>query len=260
MVNDSFSQMVDLTRGYRSGTTDSDAAIEIKYIGTSASATVTVASGGDITLKHGAAASEAADTTIKLPTGGSAGVIDVSDTDANTFAEVVDHINASPNWRARLVTALRTDSSNDTLLAMNETTLNAANDFTTTLLKDTSIALNVGVELSVAAVQTANGVFDDSTFSRIFSMTSNATFTTGACTNKIYGVVCDAPGRTVTESTLYSAAGGATGVADTETFTGGMKPAARQLGYKMIARVESSGDLSAATVTVDSDCFKMPKC
>ena len=90
---------------------DAYPALIVKYIGSEASGTVEVSSAGDITFKHGDLSSEAVDATIDSG-GDDDGVIDVSDSNADTFGEVVDLINASANWRAYLVGALRADSAN----------------------------------------------------------------------------------------------------------------------------------------------------
>lgn len=83
----------------------------VQYIGSEASGTVEVSSAGDITFKHGDLASEAVDATIDSG-GDDDGVIDVSDTNADTAKEVEDLINASPNWRARLTGFLPDDNMN----------------------------------------------------------------------------------------------------------------------------------------------------
>ena len=90
---------------------DGDVALKVRYVGSQPSATVAVSSAGDITFKHGVAGAEVVDPTIDSG-GDDDGVIDVSDATANTFGEVVDLINASPNWEAYLVGVLRADNSN----------------------------------------------------------------------------------------------------------------------------------------------------
>lgn len=99
---------------------DGSVAIALKYLGASPSATYTVVSATGITLKQGTAGAEAVDTTV----GASAnGVVDFA-TD-NTIAKVVDRINASPNWRAEVVDALRADSvASSAMLAISATTIN----------------------------------------------------------------------------------------------------------------------------------------
>lgn len=110
---------------------DTDPILLVKYVGGQASATVEVSAAGDITLKHGAVSSEAADTTVKCPTGGSSGVIDVSDSSCDTLLEVINAINASDNWIAVPHSALLSDDMNcggsGCLLLKSATLANSAN-------------------------------------------------------------------------------------------------------------------------------------
>ncbi|MFA5151866.1 MAG: hypothetical protein WC554_04815, partial [Clostridia bacterium] len=122
---------------------DAPVSLVVMYVGDEASATVTVAS-GDITFKHGDAGSEAVDDTIDSG-GDDAGVIDVSDANANTLGEVVDLINASANWKAYLKDALRADDSSG-LLARSETTL-VPNVTETPLYSDTSTDLRLSIRI-----------------------------------------------------------------------------------------------------------------
>ena len=89
-----------------------DVGIYITYIGTSASATVEVASGGDMTLKHGVLAAEAVDTGV-----GVSGVFDLSTPGTyTTMGKLCDSINISSNWRARLGASLRADLTDNKLI------------------------------------------------------------------------------------------------------------------------------------------------
>ena len=121
---------------------DTDIAILIQYIGTSASGTVTIEASGDLTLKSGALGSEAADTTLECPVSGAlGGVIDVSNAACDTMGEVMDIINAdASDWRAVLIDARRSDSSNDTLLAAAEASANPTSGLK--LYIDTSTAFS----------------------------------------------------------------------------------------------------------------------
>jgi hypothetical protein len=129
---------------------DEDIGLVVRYIGDEASATVTVAS-GDLTFKHGDAASEAVDDTIDSG-GDDEGVIDVSDANANTMGKVVDLINASANWEARLVDCLRADAAAGYLKNLSEETI-TPNTETLNLPKDTSAALNLSISLSNTGIQ-----------------------------------------------------------------------------------------------------------
>lgn len=126
---------------------DTDIGIRIVYIGTEGSGTVLVDASGDITLKHGDIGSEAFDAQIGIPSLGA--IIDVSNASANTFGEVVDHINASDRWRAQLMGVRRTDSSNDSLLVFAGTPDPLqAKQIVVDCLKDTSVALTIGIKIT----------------------------------------------------------------------------------------------------------------
>jgi hypothetical protein len=95
-------------------------AFYVKYVGTaSTKPTVEVAANGDITFK----VAGVADATVGCPTVGT-GIIDVSDTACNTYVEVADSINATAAWRAVIVDALGTDSSNDSIATLSATDTN----------------------------------------------------------------------------------------------------------------------------------------
>lgn len=100
---------------------DKDFGIAIMYVGEEDSGTVTVsATDSDITFQHGVVGSEAVDSTIDSG-GDDAGVIDMSDANANTCGKVVDLINASTNWKAMLIGSMRADLSLDFLETLSET-------------------------------------------------------------------------------------------------------------------------------------------
>lgn len=123
--------------------------ILIKYIGTSPTGgTVAVdAATGDITLKSGVVGSSTADLTVECPVSGAlGGVIDVSDAACNTLGEVVDAINGSSNWRAVIQDGLRSDSSDNTLTTLAETSAAAAPGLA--LAGDTAVSLQVSFLLS----------------------------------------------------------------------------------------------------------------
>lgn len=86
---------------------DVDIAILIRYVGAQASGTVAVTA-GDLLLKHGVLSSEIADTTI-TGCGGTAGTLDVDNAACDTMGETLDRINASANWRAVRLDAVRSD-------------------------------------------------------------------------------------------------------------------------------------------------------
>lgn len=113
-----------ILRTFSAGTSqDVSVAFRAQYVGSEASGTITVSASGDITFQHGDLASEAVDGTIDSA-GDDPGVIDVSDTQANTLLKVINLINASPNWRAFAESGLPDDdmdASTGSILAKSET-------------------------------------------------------------------------------------------------------------------------------------------
>lgn len=121
---------------------DQSVGIAIRYQGSQASATVTVVSATAITLKHGAAGSEAGDSTV-----GSSGAVAFAT--YTTLGAVVDAINLSPNWHAEIVDGLRADAVNSSqLLARSETTLSPARTQVLPLYWDTSAHLSLDYAIS----------------------------------------------------------------------------------------------------------------
>ncbi len=183
---------------------DSPEGIVVMYIGTEVSATITVSSSGDITFKHGALAAEAVDATIDSG-GDDAGVIDVSDSNANTFGEVLDIINGSANWKAYLKDALRADNSNNStgsLLIRSETTL-TPNVTETPLFVDTSKTLEMSVR--IGSRTKVNGVEYASAAEAISIVHLN---TYGSGTSKIRVYEVDEIRKT--ETKIYDIAGAST--------------------------------------------------
>lgn len=97
------------------------------------SATVTVAAGGNITLK----VNGAVDTTI----GGGTGIIDMATYD--TMLKVVNHINGSANWCALLCDCLETDASADAFEALTETSVMAQGTKGLQLWADVAVTNNL---------------------------------------------------------------------------------------------------------------------
>jgi len=256
-VSSEVNAKLDLARGAIIVADDEDVAIEIEYMGSEASATVTVAADGNITFKHGDAASEANDTTI----GGDAdsgATIDVSESTEDTMGEVVDLINGSANWRARLVAALRSDSATDTLLAMAESTVNAGTDWKVSLYKDTSTCFNLSVALETGKFVTAADaaklacVNEISTLAKVWGMTGVSTYASGTSKFQIYSVVTDRYGIVLSETKIFEEAAGNTTVsADASGLSAGLKPADREVGYKLIARLVNSAAMASAQLIVD---------
>lgn len=104
--------------GHISSDTAGSVAMLIKYIGTaapSATTDVAVAAGGDMTFRVAGVASTTVNSAAVC--GAVVGTLDLSTPAAtcDTFGEVVDVINATSDWRAVLVGALRSDSSDNTI-------------------------------------------------------------------------------------------------------------------------------------------------
>lgn len=190
-------------------TDDTDIGLKVKYVGSEPSATVTVSDAGDITFKHGELSSEAVDDTIKI--GSNDGVIDVSNAAGNTFGEVVDHINSSPNWRAFIVDALREDNANastGSLLAREETTIIPNTDLE--LFKDSSKVLNLSVRIGVREL---TGGSEEKGAAEVYGITSVNTYT-GTSKIQIYEI----NEATNSEKLIYEVAGGATTVEQSLAF------------------------------------------
>ena len=227
-------------------------AIEILYVGASASGTVEVEAGGDILFKHGVLASEAADTSIKLPntTSGAAGTIDVSDATADTLGEVVDGINQSANWKARIVAGLRTDISTDTFLVAAE----ASALTTLTVLWDTTTALHCSKELSNASISDPGK--DVSSMHRVYGATGYSTYSgSGSESNfQVIEVISDQFGVVESETVIHTEAAGATTASKAFTIATGasIQPSDRQLGYKLIVRIVNLVAMASQSLSVDS--------
>jgi len=178
---------------------DSGVAMNICYIGDEVSATITVAT-GDITFKQGALGSEAVDPSIDSG-GNDEGVIDVSDSNANTMGDVVDLINASPNWRAFLVGALRADASAGTYLNISERTLTPRVD--TTVVSDSTgikaYSIRIGGKSDSAGTEEISAA-------ELFNITSKNTFGSGTNFINVYEI----NEATKTETLIFTRTGGAT--------------------------------------------------
>jgi hypothetical protein len=106
--------------GHISSDTAGSVAMLIKYVGTtagSATTDVAVAANGDMTFRVAGVASTTVNSAAAQTCGAVVGTLDLSTPAAtcNTLGEVVDVINATSDWRAVLVGALRSDSSDNTL-------------------------------------------------------------------------------------------------------------------------------------------------
>lgn len=191
---------------------DVDVALKVRYVGSQASASITVSAAGDITFKHGAVGALVVDPTIDSG-GDDPGVIDVSDASANTYGEVVDLINASANWEAYLVGGLRADNANastGSLLARTETTL-VPKATEVDLYQDTSKVLNMSIRVGTRTKVTGT---EEKGAAEIFSIISTNTYASGTSLIKVYEV----NEIDKSETLVYQKAGGATTVEQTQTF------------------------------------------
>lgn len=170
---------------------DGDIGLVVRYKGTSASATVEVSSAGDITFKHGDLSSEAVDPTIDSG-GDDDGVIDVSDSNANTFGEVVDLINASANWEAYLVGVLRADNANAStgslLLLSASQAHKALVPSGVALYKDTSKVLNMSHAIFNKDMPVGFERSHVGKIAEVSGITSNNTFGSGTSLIQVYEI------------------------------------------------------------------------
>lgn len=162
---------------------DTNTLIGIRYIGAQASGVVTTTS-TTLTLKHGAAAAEAADTNHPVITGVSAGVITLASLSPKKFFDLVNVINQFPNWEAWIISALPDDNCDGGVI-LTETDKQCKTDAGYALKIDTSVAL-----YSVAAL-TYNGPsvkvrpVDSGVLHRLQRIVVTHTYT-GAYSNGIY--------------------------------------------------------------------------
>jgi len=131
------------TAGIAVSAISTDVAMIVQYFGDEASATVAVAAGGDVTFQVDAAADDGFECPVSGDLGG---IMDVSDGECDTFGEFVDLINADVNgdWKAVLVGALRTDSTDNTLITLSTADASAGEE----LLFDGTVTDQVNIVLS----------------------------------------------------------------------------------------------------------------
>lgn len=251
-----------------------DVTLLIKYVGAQ-SGTVTVAAGGDITFKEGLAGAETASTSFECPVSGAlGGVITVANAACDTLGEVVDTINGactgcvSTNWRAVILSGLRSDSSNDTLAALSETAATAAGGIG--LLNDNAVSFNNTIALTDCRDFTCGYVTRGSVTAAppmvenpwkgrkivVWKDVATTTFGSGTSTFQIIDVdVHNKAGEVGSETatTLYSVAGGATTVAGTNDFTSYGFFCAKD--HKCLVRIANSAAMSAATHSVQAGIY-----
>lgn len=248
---------------------DTDVRLLIRYVGTTAAGgTVTVSAAGDITLAQGAVSASAADATVKCPSGGSSGVIDVSDSACNTLGEVINIINASANWVAVPLDGLLTDdmdcSTSGCLLARSET--QAAVIEGLPLFVDTDVALNSTIALVppearridfyLAGLATLSAPLKRNPFGGyktiVASQLATSTYGSGTSNMTITSTLRSLVRASTTENTttLYGPiAGGATTVSKTFIDLGDPVKVLGDADQVLILRVTNSAALASVTHT-----------
>lgn len=205
---------------------DQSVGMVVTYIGSEASATITVDATG-ITFKHGDAASEAVDSGI-----GASGV--VADATYTTMGAMVDAINISSNWRAELVDTLRADSSANTIKALSEYTFSPKNEVVK-LYMDTSVSLNLTRVLSARRGDFGKTQRNKQSFLQTIKALVNVG--SGTLTLYVYDVTMD---RSTTKL-LFQAAG--TDAAELSDITFVDSPLLSDWGHDLMVRYTCSVDL-----------------
>jgi hypothetical protein len=229
----------------------------IKYIGTGSAATVEIDAGtGDIELEVADVADNLNVDTSSVCAGGTAGSLDVSDAQCDTFGEVVDLINASTHWRAVLVSALRSDSTNNTMTVLAESQATRTDGLT--LFIDSAVSdwagnalVPTGCLTNIRCYMTPQGKLLENPFGgkkvslRFFQGLS--TFDTSSLF-KVYSVkVSNKAAGAETVTTLFSASTGASTVnAVAQALVNAAIPGRPH--EKMIVRIESTAATSAFSI------------
>jgi len=198
-------------------------------------------------------------------------VIDVSDAACDTLGEVVDTINGycstctgrSSKWRAFIVDGLRADSSNDTLVTFAATAATAEAGLN--LVTDTDVAFKDTTALSscrnMTCMLTGRGgnvasiglKKNPAEGQKVLLWEASYTSTYGSGTSTIQVIKCDTvqnvgnPGSE-TCTTVYSAAGGATTVNATKSWTTwGFPPDADK---RYLVRLNNSAAMATVTASI----------
>jgi len=216
--------------GSSSVVADQSVALAIKYIGQQASATVTVVAATGITLKHGAAASEAVDTTVDTN-----GVIEFAT--YTTLGSVVDQINLSPNWRAEIVDGLRSDLvSSSQMIARSETTLSPTRIQVLPLYWDTSVHLSL--DFAISSRRLNFGKTQKGKVAIFQQSRSLVNITSGALTLYVYDVT-----QKRDTSTLLGQFAGTDNVELAASIAGGVGDLRSEVGHDLLVRYVGTGDL-----------------
>ncbi len=225
--------------------TDLAVGLLIWYDGPLTYATIQVNAGGDIL-----GLADDTDTTPVLAAvfkevGGSAGTIDVSDANGNTFGEVEDAINhfEAAGWHAKLQGVLRSTSSNDALLVVGVTDCHKDRvPGGLALVLDSDTAKVHGIRITGDTVSETNrGVVN--LISRIVVTPTG----TGALQMVVYNI------SGTTETAIYTPAAESTGVESVHNAADwGDKPIRSIPGDDLLVHLTAATSLSACTMTVSS--------
>lgn len=238
--------------GHIASDTAGSVSMIIKYIGTSALATVEVdAATGDIELEINNVDDSANVDTAGVCAGGTANSLDVSDAQCDTFGEIIDLINASTHWRAVLVGAIRADLTTNTQTVLAETSANLAEGLP--LYFDSAVSLTTSIAMipdncktDIRCFMSPQGVLKQNaaggTQTEVRWIEGYATYATTGTFN-VYSVKESGAGKAVT-STLYTEASGASGTNEQlSQFTN--SPLLGKPHEKVIVRITTTGASSA---------------
>lgn len=255
-VKDPFDFASDLGRGSYVVNDDEDHAFWVRFVGDNEAtgATLTVAANGDLAFKIDAVAESI----------GTGATIDVSNASFNTFGEIKDAVNTSGTFEVAMGAALRTDSSTDTLLAGTYNLIvGGENIGWTKVLKDTSSAKNIGFCLSMC--DNPRGLFDThhdaSTRGVVFSIGGDLDNSTNQRL-ELYTCLDNKYGSETTETLLYAGSTSSTGTLSTVTWSAGIKPSDRDMGYRIVGRVidvGGTGTITDGSLTYEASVIDMPK-
>lgn len=249
--------------------------IRIKWVGDddyTTAPSVTVAAGGDITFQVDGAVDPDIGWTTEAT---ELGVLDLSTPDStiDTIGEMVDIINASSNWEALIVDAMRSDSTNNTFYTKSETSTGLSNSEGIPLYLDAAVALDSGSDyaftLSIGPEWTPEEIISgtdllerimDPTSSlvqdwqaELHSISANGTFASGSSWVDVYFVNKDG-----TELKVWCDSGAATTVAYSYDFlTSSREPLVAPKGWKIVVRYRSdTAALSAGYLHIAGKIYK----
>jgi hypothetical protein len=216
---------------------------------TGSGATFAIAAGGDWAFTTDGTT---ADTTISTD-----GTIDLSTPDAseNTWGEVCDVVNASPNWGMYLLAVLPEDSTDNT----SETQVEI--DLSTAAMKksgffvygDSSVTFETAVCISGFQPTGVAGVFedDDNCVNWVNYVLANANFDSGTCAVKIYSA------NQHSSVLIYTGAAMTTDTNSTHGTNGDLGFMPSKYGERLVVKIDASADLDIYTLSVIGKCVDL---